>query len=427
MNPKFVLFVVPIVLLVVFLSIFYRQSKGESFGPYEPVCPSIQARGNCLPGTLEYVAINVEANISQEYIADVSFLSEEEIVAVDLDGEVYLYEIPSGQAERIYSVGSSYVYSPTLFVINSEEFLIKACVNRNGYNSIWSQFYCLNRDGEPLWIRPADAFDAYYPVYDGEKYVLIIDNGLFELTRYGSLDLLTDVPSGSWNPIYEPSSLGGIIMGIVGAGPYLATKDSGYRDNGLLVDGWNTGLSDFTVDTNGRVIGFWYDQLNPDDATQSVVILDHNAEEQIIIRIEDIPGIEQPETTNEISFNRNLASNGESVSFVFDTCICKLEDDEFKVWHDLADEITALNATGLDTKVLHRIKTYVIDETNNHFIVLYESQLFFGNEDITAISFNSIVVTRLVFSESYERACVGTENGDLIVFDLVYKWEEVEN
>jgi hypothetical protein len=401
-------------------------------------------RGSCLPFNLERVDIDTTISVSGNGITDLAFLSSNNIIATDSEGAVWLVHPLSGQTERLLDLESPGIYHWNISPHNQTQVILNKYFIDNDPRIEYYGVLCYDLNEGVLWhqprlVTPSQLIHCIWG-YDGERYLLLDEDSndaqvLYQLTSPGCLELISVLPSEQANTFGLFPVNGKLIWIDQFRGPNISDRTpGGYSLPHPYNDYWTDGLKGYSFILPDMIIGF-YKSFNPNELT-NLVLLKPGDIQPFIQPFTEILDIEEYQYNLEEPWfeNFNTASNGKAILFTYTHYICRYEDGQVSILHDIEEYTGTYSGVFYIGDEPHnisheelRIKALYTDSQCQNFLVITSTTILFGSEEINELNINSRIYSSLVFSGDFERAAVGLEDGSIVVLDIIPSEDQPES
>jgi len=385
--------------LFIALALLFTSCSNAEKSP-EPAVHSgqiinMRARGYSLPIALEDIAVGTVMHVTDSPVLDIAFISDDLLAAVDYTGSLYSCSISTQMVTKLEELEESPSWSLTHA--------------GDGRFLVWNKgddgdYVCLDLNGEELWRYHYECFGGSPVMYSdllfiphcsqGNNSVAVLDqDGNVMVLINGSIGLLPSL-------IASPQ---GVIV-LDSQGPHLLKLSGSTVTVELWNEIWDQGLArgrNVFLDAANRLISH---QL----ASDEVVILAGTSNQPRIFNAER--AFQQRSSSSTWQSNPSfLASNGDSLAILSESGLYRFKDGAVETWVDNLDDL--INATC-------PVSDFFIDRDCEAFIVLQSCCLAYGNERSEIIAFNQVAIGDLEFSQNYNLAAIGFQNGDIIIFNI---------
>lgn len=368
-----------------------NEQRSTTFSYYD-----MRDFGHCLPFDLANVSIAAEVHLSDSPILTVAFIADHKILAVTGLGEVYLYDVLDDDWSRLLEsrVEAPWVLRP----VTETTFLLWVIRDPGGY------FY-YDLEGQLHWTLQYDVFGGP-PIVDSESIIIPTlssagETGITVYDLYGNLKQSIDSQIGLL-PSFINSGTGIIVLDT--QGPHLLSRSEMGYSLELWNGTWNSGIGrTVTLDSAGRLISL-------EQARTEISILERTTEQPEIVSIWNSGGYPFP----DISL---IASNGETLAVLQETKVLRYVNGKLNIW---ASDLSGLLTGGM-------VYDFCIDSACKRFLILDGHGLVQGGDDGSSrLEFDGTVIGDLKFSRDFQRAAVGTQQGDVIILSIEAKSDQNE-
>ena len=431
-------------LLVVIVAAFSCAEKAEdeirSFSEYEEVSIDkydMLVRGNCMPIELEGVSIKSIIPVNIGGVADMVFMTPNEIACVSRAGKVFICYIDSESIVQIADFREE-LSSWQLHPHNQNELLL---VGREILQDRSGEIYhvaFMNKEGRIFWQNDQLSLPSKTvspgPVYFGGEYVFMDsdedeNNSLYRLNYGGSLEIAyADFGKGR---ILFPAPYENCIAWIGNfSGPYYIEKnESGYSNLTNWNIGWDAGLRS-CIDENGRMIGI-QSEYTLDGEVGSLIILEKDGADSLVVNFDDDLDLDIFHFGSDWQSNHHCASNGEKIVFTATHYVLSYTENGLAIWHnnleDYGDNWTTStqmymheggNDISIEIRDVLEIRSFYMDHDCENFIMILRKAILYGGDELEVIDFEEGLGRNIHFTPDFQRACVALENGSIVVLDL---------
>ena len=432
------------ILLAVIVGVLSCADKAEDevrcFGEYEEVSiggMDMMIRGNCMPVILEGVSINSILPVSDDKLEGITFLTENEIAYVTLDGKVLIYDIDSGSTTQIADFMLPEIPS-SILAHNQDELILyyKELEAEESDTKLWN-IACINRDGTMYWydrslLTPL-AQDCLGLFFDNDDYYFIKREerdqyGMYTLNSFGDVSLESNIGSPGSLYMKFPVNRRFFWFGPM-RGPYVTEKeDSGYLELYQLNHRWDAGILWPIIDCNNRFIG-----TNTEHDADGLgylgvlIILEEGNNLPVTVNYDALLDLDHYRYQGIWKSTRLCASNGETIVLTSTHYLLKYSDGEIEIWHDNLDNFSDSQTTrhsddSGSMEVVYSdsldIRGLTIDRECEHFLIRLTQSLLYGSDEIEAIDLGEKISSDIHFTPDFRRACLALQNGSIVVLDL---------
>ena len=356
--------------------------------------------GNCLPFNVSTIMVDSVIPLSSTAIEDLCIIDGYRTYAVTSDGELLSCDRNTESVSRIYTLGRGMWGS---CASNENGFLlIKGNEGILGSSDDPQPAFCFSSNGQRLW-KLSDVGDAR-PVYYNGKYIFARDSDetglqLFSMSE-GGIRLVQSFDSSYMGVAFLLPSADGLLTLGFGHGPFLITSDSGRYEANLWNENWDQGVFHAVIDPSDRICSLQNDPVG-------LVVLEKDGAEPLVVPYTDDLSL-PTEWVPDPPAPGLVASNGSVVIVRYLNYLLRYDQGAMTIWREDLNKLAGAAVIG----------TLYIDLTATKTILPIDGYVLLVGKSVEKIPFPGHRSTGLVFSESFEQAVFGTEEGNLVTISF---------